>query len=135
MASYSTASTTRLAACHADVQIVFNEVVKYFDNSILVGHRGKADQNAAFDSGHSKLNWPKSKHNSIPSEAVDAAPYPIDWGDRERMTYFAGYVIATADRLLAEGKITHRIRWGGDWDRDTEVRDNKFNDFPHFEII
>ena len=27
------------------------------------------------------------------------------------------------------------IRWGGDWDRDTEVRDNKFDDLVHFEIV
>ena len=26
------------------------------------------------------------------------------------------------------------LRWGGDWDQDFEVQDNKFDDFPHFEI-
>jgi peptidoglycan L-alanyl-D-glutamate endopeptidase CwlK len=25
------------------------------------------------------------------------------------------------------------LRWGGDWDKDWEVQDNKFDDFPHFE--
>ena len=27
------------------------------------------------------------------------------------------------------------LRWGGDWDRDTEVRDNSFDDLVHFEIV
>ena len=26
------------------------------------------------------------------------------------------------------------IRWGGDWDMDFQVMDNRFDDFPHFEI-
>jgi hypothetical protein len=26
------------------------------------------------------------------------------------------------------------LRWGGDWDQDWEVKDNKFDDFPHFEL-
>jgi len=27
------------------------------------------------------------------------------------------------------------LRWGGDWDRDTEVQDNSFDDLVHFEIV
>jgi len=27
-----------------------------------------------------------------------------------------------------------RLRWGGDWDGDTELDDNKFDDLPHFEL-
>jgi hypothetical protein len=26
------------------------------------------------------------------------------------------------------------LRWGGDWDQDFEVKDNRFDDFPHFEL-
>jgi len=26
----------------------------------------------------------------MPSDAVDVAPYPIDWNDKERFYYFAG---------------------------------------------
>ena len=26
------------------------------------------------------------------------------------------------------------LRWGGDWNQNWEVNDNKFDDFPHFEI-
>jgi hypothetical protein len=26
------------------------------------------------------------------------------------------------------------IRWGGDWDEDTQVKDELFNDLFHFEV-
>jgi len=27
-----------------------------------------------------------------------------------------------------------KIRWGGDWDMDTQTKDNKFDDLVHFEL-
>ena len=66
---------------------------------------------------------------------VDVAPYPIDWEDLDRFRYFAGYVMGVAAILHSEGLITHRLRWGGDWNRDTQVKDNSFNDMPHFELV
>ena len=68
-------------------------------------------------------------HNSKPSRAVDCVPYPIDWTDRERFTLFAGFVLGVAARM----GIT--LRWGGDWNMNFEVKDNRFDDFPHFELI
>jgi len=65
----------------------------------------------------------------MPSLAVDAAPYPIDWNDRDRWMRFSGFVLGVA---RAYG-VT--LRWGGDWDRDWDVADNRFNDWPHFEIV
>lgn len=52
------------------------------DVTVICGHRGEADQDAAFAKGNSKLRFPHSKHNSYPSLAVDLAPYPIDWSAR-----------------------------------------------------
>jgi hypothetical protein len=102
--------------------------VKHFDCSILEGHRGKRAQNKAYKEGKSKVVYPNGKHNQIPSVAVDAVPYPIDWEDRERMTYFAGFVLGVALRMNL------KIRWGGDWNMNTELKDNNFDDLPHFEI-
>jgi peptidoglycan L-alanyl-D-glutamate endopeptidase CwlK len=51
------------------------------------------------------------------------------------MHYFAGYVKATAEQLKKDQLICHDIRWGGDWDSDTEVNDQTFIDLPHFELI
>jgi hypothetical protein len=27
------------------------------------------------------------------------------------------------------------LRWGGDWSMDFEVKDNRFDDLVHFEIV
>ena len=127
---YSERSRGKLRTCHLDLQQVFFQVVRRFDCTILCGHRGKEMQNALFREGKSKVKWPKSKHNIAPlSSAVDVAPYPIDWGDLNRFRYFAGYVLGIAHSLGI------RLRWGGDWDSDTEVKDNRFNDLGHFEVV
>ena len=134
MPQFSKTSRQRLATCHQDLQTLFNEVIKYFDCTIICGHRGEEKQNSAYKKGYSKLKFPNSKHNKNPSLAVDVIPYPLDWDDHDRMRVFAGYVLGTAQQLKNEGWIDSSIRLGGDWDMDTEVLDNTFQDFPHYEI-
>ena len=134
MPQYSKTSLGKLEACHDDLQTIFNEVVKYFDNSIICGHRTEEKQNAAYKKGYSKLKYPKSKHNKLPSMAVDAIPFPISWDDHDRMRYFAGVVKGIAWMLRERGEISHDIRWGGDWDMDTDLADNRFQDLVHFEL-
>ncbi len=129
MPNFSGRSTARLLECHEDLQLLFFQVVKNFDCSIMCGHRGEEAQNEAFEKGYSKLKFPQSKHNKTPSLAVDVVPYPIDWKDFKRMYFFGGYV-----KGIAEG-LGVKIRWGGDWDRDTEIDDQSFIDLPHFELI
>ena len=128
MPRFGKRSKERLKSCNADLQMVFNEVIKYVDCSILEGHREKERQNQLYDEGKTKVLYPNGRHNAYPSNAVDVVPYPVDWDDRERMTLFAGFVLGTAKQM----GIT--LRWGGDWDRDFEVKDNRFDDFPHFEV-
>ena len=128
MAKFGKASKQRLSTCHEDLQKVFNEVIKYVDCSILEGHRGAERQDRLFEEGKTKVKYPKGRHNASPSRAVDVAPYPIDWDDRERFHLFAGFVIGIARGM----GIT--LRWGGDWNMNFEVDDNKFDDFPHFEL-
>jgi len=128
MPRFGTKSRGRLSSCHPDLQKVFNQVIKEIDCSILCGQRGEKEQNKAFDEGRSKVRFPDGRHNANPSNAVDVAPYPIDWEDRERFHLFAGYVLGIADSMGI------KLRWGGDWDRDWTVKDNKFDDLPHFEI-
>ena len=128
MAKFGRTSKKRLKTCDERLQSLFNEVVKVFDCSILVGHRGEEDQNKVYKEGNSQVKWPKGKHNKKPSSAVDVAPYPIDWEDRERFSYFAGFVKGVAWRLNIP------IRWGGDWDGDNDLSDNNFDDLVHFEL-
>jgi|TARA_R110002096_G_scaffold118453_1_gene256488 peptidoglycan L-alanyl-D-glutamate endopeptidase CwlK len=128
MPRYSKRSKERLASCDERLQEVFNEVIKHVDCSVLEGHRSKERQNKLYDEGRTKVKYPNGRHNTNPSKAADVTPYPVDWEDRERQTLFAGFVIG-----IARG-MGYRIRWGGDWDMDFKVMDNRFDDFPHFEI-
>ena len=129
MPSFSKISRDRLATCHPNLQRLFNHVVLDYDCSIICGHRDKKDQNAAFADNRSKLQWPDGNHNSVPSNAVDVAPYPVDWSNLKRFYLFAGYVIATAREMDI------RLRWGGDWDGDFDLDDQGFNDLVHFELL
>jgi len=128
MPKFGKSSRERLATCDDRLQEIFNEVIKYIDCSVLEGHRGEERQNRFVDEGKSKVRFPNGRHNAMPSRAVDVTPYPVDWDDRERQTLFAGFVLGVARGM------GHNIRWGGDWDQDWQVMDNKFDDFPHFEI-
>ena len=129
MAKYGERSKKNLSTAHPKLQELFNEVIKVYDHSIICGRRGKEEQDQAVHEGRSKQVWPTSKHNSDPSHAVDAAPYPIDWNDLKRLYYFAGIVKGIA----SQKKIA--IRWGGDWDGDNDFKDQTFNDLVHFELI
>lgn len=133
MPKFGTASTNNLATAEADLQLLFNEVIKRFDCSILCGHRGKEEQDAAYPK-YSQVKWPHSKHNFEPSQAVDAVPYPVDWDNTDRMYMFVGYVLATAQMMYDQGIIDHEIISGADWDGDTMTDDQKFIDLPHFQI-
>lgn len=134
MPHFGLTSRKRLDTCHQDLQAIFEEVVKGFDCAILCGHRDEVGQMLAYESGKSQLPWPDSKHNTYPSMAVDVAPWPLDWNDRGAFYMLAGYVLCTADRLKAEGKITHSLRYGGDWNGDHHTKDQRFDDLPHFEL-
>ena len=128
MGKFGQRSLDNLVTAHADLQRLFNEVIKHYDCSIICGHRSQEEQDKAVHEGRSKEAWPNSKHNSEPSMAVDVAPYPIDWNDVKRFYHFAGFVKATALYLGIE------IRWGGDWDSDNDFKDQIFNDLVHFEL-
>jgi len=136
MPKYSEKSKAILGNAHPDLKVLFNEVIKHFDCSILESYRSIERQQMVFRKGHSKLDGinKKSKHNYLPSLAVDVVPYPVDWKNHKRMYFFGGYVLGMAKKLLEEGKISNRIRWGGDWDGDTHIKDQTFIDLPHFEI-
>jgi len=67
--------------------------------------------------------------------AVDVAFFPIKWGAVERHKHFGFYVLGVAEALLQQGVISHRVRWGGDWDGDKDTTDQRFNDLVHFELV
>lgn len=136
MPSFSQKSLDRLKTCSFDLQMIFLEVVKYYDCTILEGHRGEVKQNKLFDEGKSQVKWPDGNHNSYPSKAVDAAPFPIppNWGEDHWKDLVHFYEFAAIVKYVAKKKGIP-IRWGGDWDGDGDYKDNKFEDLVHFELL
>ena len=133
MPSFSGKSQDKLNTCHERLVELFSEVIKEYDCSILEGHRTPERQSQLVSEGKSKTM--NSNHLSVPSNAVDVAPYPVPekWGEGNpkemaEFYYFAGYVKGIAD-MLGIG-----IRWGGDWDGDKEFTDQTFDDLVHWEL-
>ena len=133
MYSFSPRSIGELNTCHPRLRMLFNEVIKHYDCSALKGFRDEQEQRMAFASKRSKVDWPNSKHNLIPSVAADVVPYPVVWTGEEavrKFYHFAGYVQATAERMGV------RVRWGGNWDGDKyDFADQNFYDLPHWELL
>lgn len=133
MPQFSPTSAQRLLTCDPRLQEVLQEAIKYVDFTVLCGHRNQADQTEAFMRGNSKLPWPKSKHNSFPSQAVDVAPWlpdvKIDWNDRLAFARLFGAI-----ELIAKQKGV-KLRWGGDFNKNGRSADESFLDLPHIELI
>ena len=127
MPRFSQKSQERLASCDPNLQKLFNEAIKYFNCIILEGHRSNERQTLLLSQGKTKTA--QSKHLSDPSRAVDAAPYPYNDKDIRRHYFFGGFISGLAKTMGI------KIRWGGDWDQDTEVNDQTFNDLVHFELV
>lgn len=79
------------------------------------------------------------KHNHDPSLAFDFCAYvpgkvkELMW-DVPHLTYIAASLVAAGDTLYGMGAITHKVRWGGNWDKDGDLADNNFYDRPHVEL-
>ena len=128
MPKFSLVSEAKLGDVDPRLVGVLREAIRFIDFSVLEGHRDEQRQNEAVAAGRSKTPWPTSKHNQLPSLAVDVAPYPIEWNEPRRFYHLAGFLEAIAQ---VQGV---RLRWGGDWDGDRDYRDQSFNDLVHFEL-
>lgn len=135
-------SLERLNTCEPDLVRVIRraEQISPMDFTVLAGVRTDAEQAALYAKGrtgpgpvvtHVDGVRKRSRHQPNDrglSEAVDLAPYPIDWDNTQQFLIFGGVVLAAA---AIEGVD---LRWGGDWDRDWNVSEHRFIDLPHFEL-
>lgn len=121
MAFFGANSLRQRDTLHPDLQKVVDEAIKTYNFSIICGHRGEADQNRAFNEGKSKVKFPNSRHNVFPSQAVDVAPYPVNWKDIKAFKELAAHIKGCAATVGVE------VEWGGDW--------KTFKDYPHFQLI
>jgi peptidoglycan L-alanyl-D-glutamate endopeptidase CwlK len=131
MPKFSKRSKDKLKGVDTKLVNVLNEVVKYFDITIIEGLRSQERQNELVEQGKSKTKF--GKH--VQGKAVDIAPYPIDWNARDDFHYLGGFVLGIANRLNV------KVRWGGDWNASSQfkgqrtTKDNKFDDLVHFELL
>lgn len=140
---FSETSLRRLQACHPDIQTIMHEVIRVseHDMTIVCGRRGEREQEEAFKNGNSRARYGESPHNCDPSMAVDVAPYMdgrIQWNNDYLWAELAGTIKAVNMALIEDGKVSHTLRWGNDWDGDgipvARDPDESFVDSPHFEI-
>lgn len=132
--AFSDRSLDRLQTCHQDLILLMRSALLDpecpYDITVLEGHRNKEKQNQMVEEGKSQLGWPKSRHNSWPSMAVDVAPYVAgkvswDWGYYHPL---AAHIRSTWDRLQQDGATTgqYTLEWGGTW---TTLKDG-----PHYQL-
>lgn len=122
MYHFGTKSTSQLLTLHPDLQLVLRFAIRIYDFSVICGHRGRVQQNQEFDDGDSQVRFPNSYHNTLPSNAVDIAPYMnggIPWDNEEEFFFLAGLILAVAELFHIE------IEWGGRWG---------MRDLGHFQL-
>lgn len=145
MIRFGDTSRRRLITAHPKLVVLAYEVKDYLsaaqftlvpDFTILCGHRDRDAQIAAYAAKTSKVTWPNSKHNQYPSHAIDVAPWdvqdpngPINWDNLD------AFRILGRTFVQVGSIIGIPVRWGGDWDGDGDEDDQRFNDYPHIELI
>ena len=143
MIEFSERSSKLLEPVDEGLVWVAKKTLQVIDITVITGHRDEEEQTRQFNKKQSKVQWPNSKHNSLPSMAIDIAPWPIpvDWGssgpdrlytdaemkERAKFYHMAGVFLGFA---YEEGVP---VRWGGDWDGDQQFNDQSFDDLVHFE--
>lgn len=134
MPEFSEKSKRILATCHPKLIALCNTAIMRVDFTIISGFRTEEEQSKLLMAGKSHLGFPHSKHNRVfeekpRSEAVDWAPYPIDWEDTNRFILLGGYFLGIS-RALEIG-----IRWGGNWSGSFQMEKQKLVDLGHIELI
>ena len=124
MPYFGKTSKRRLKGIDTRLVNVLNELIKIMDVTIIEGLRTKERQAELLEQGATKVKY--SKH--MEGKAVDLAPYPIDWENRDGFYYMGGMIRGIAKQMGVN------IRFGGDWDSDGDTKDNSFDDLVHIEI-
>ena len=125
MPKFGKRSLANLKGVNTKLVNVLNQTIKHFDFTVIEGVRSMETQIKYVADGVSKTL--KSKH--LNGRAVDIAPYPVDYDNIPRFIYLGGIILGIASQLGV------KLRWGMDWDMDTYVKDTKFIDAGHFEMV
>ena len=139
-------SEFHLSQMHEDLQLILRESIKScpVDFGVHESHRSFEKQLEYFLDGKSKIDprtGRKSKHMIWPSHAADIhvseshKGKSLTW-DQVHLAAAASWIQATAVTLHKQGRVSHIIRWGGNWDSDGVIAlDQSLVDMPHIELI
>ncbi len=127
MFKFSKKSSERLnnRLVHPLIKKLMNEAIKNspLDFTIVETVRTLEQQKINISKGVSKTI--KSRHisgfnKSKLCEAIDIAPYPIDWKNIKRFIELSCHIKKTAQKLGI------KVEYGGDW--------KNFKDYPHYQL-
>jgi len=159
MYSFGRGSSLRREGLCVELQETADAAIKIIDFSIVCGIRFQDKQDLAFKNGTSHLKWPESKHNITTArplaEAIDIWPYIPPFGalsghpaqiarialiyniDVQRAQEFVYEAFARLAGVFQACAIMkgHKTIWGGDWNNNGNLLDQKFNDLPHHELV
>jgi len=135
--NFSVSSTKNMKGVHPDLIIIFTEAIKNspidFGVPSTGGLRTAQVQEKLFLDNKSKCDGFLTISNHQTGNALDFYAYinrKASW-DKVHLSIIAGVIMATAKRLLKEGKISIKIKWGG------EFGSQSFHgwDYPHIEVV
>lgn len=154
VAKFGKASRAKIARCHPDLRKVINEaeLISPIDLTIIETIRRRETQQDYFARGRTKPGriithrdgvsrrsnhqarhpvtgkWLDDDDPNAVSYAVDIGPFPLDWNDA------FGFGVVYAVMMQAAANVGVNLRSGADWDSDGDRSDQKFDDWPHFEL-
>lgn len=129
---FSQKSLTKIDQLSPNLALIVRDAMdlQIMDFTVLCGLRSLEEQKKLFKQGRTRTMNSKHLGNKYGlSDAVDLAPFPIDWNDAQRFHRLAGIIQSCA----AQRAIP--LRWGGNWDGDNDTKDQNFIDLPHFELL
>jgi peptidoglycan L-alanyl-D-glutamate endopeptidase CwlK len=134
MFTLSKASRDTMKGVHPDLVKVVERAIQLTDVDFKVGEgvRSVARQKKLVAEGKSKTM--NSRH--IPGK--DGLGKAVDlWVIKNGTVVWdvPSYVQLSKFVLQAAKELNVSIRWGGDWDRDGDHKDEKFFDGPHYELL
>ena len=139
MPKFSKTSIRNLESCHKDLQTLCEYMIQHYDFSVVYGHRSMNIQNDLFKKGRRLIPGFKgdrrehyqivdkqkvvtyrgfekpSKHNAMPSNAVDIIPWPTGWSNAYKIYELAGFAKASYLYLKEIGEIENELIFGADW--------------------
>lgn len=152
---YGRTSSARLKTCHQDLQRIARLALSMglMDISVICGNRAEKEQNALYPK-YTSVKFPDSKHNALPSLAIDLAPYHSVYGylsghktqinkiaGAENISHMDAHCFVKSEYhrmagivLTCAKQLNIKVRWGGDFDSDGNTLDQSFIDLPHFEL-